>query len=83
MIFFFLVFVMYHWAPKVTATVHTQVIKPMAAKQIYTHNIGPETMDQKYGRIPNFRCRRKPECLEKTSQGGYGIGKPNSHTATG
>ena len=38
-----------------------------------------ETMDQKYERIPIFRCRRKLECPEKTYQGGYGIGKTNSH----
>ena len=37
-------------------------------------------MNQKYERIPIFRCRRKPECPEKAYQGGYGIGKPNSHT---
>ena len=40
-------------------------------------------MDQKYERILIFRCRRKPECPEKTYQGGYGISKPNSHTTTG
>ena len=28
-------------------------------------------------------CRRKPECPEKTYQGGHGIGKPNSRTTTG
>ena len=27
-------------------------------------------------------CRRKPECPEKTYQGGYGIGKPNLRTPT-
>ena len=27
---------------------------------------------QVYRRIPIFMCRRKPECLEKTYQGGYG-----------
>ena len=36
----------------------------------------------RYGRIPIFRCRRKPECPEKTYQGRYGIGKQNSHTTT-
>ena len=36
-----------------------------------------------YGRIPIFMCGRKPECPEKTYQGGYGISKPNSHTTTG
>ena len=36
----------------------------------------------RYGRILIFRGRRKPECLEKTYQGGYGISKPNSHTTT-
>ena len=28
---------------------------------LYTHNERPETIDQKYERIPIFRCRRKPE----------------------
>ena len=51
--------------------------------RLCTRNERPETMDQKYERIPIFRCRRKLECLEKTYQGEYGIGKPNSHTTTG
>ena len=67
----------------VTAAAYTLVIKPMAAKQACTHNVRPETIDQKYGRILIFRCRRKPEYPEKTYHGGYGIGKPKSHTTTG
>ena len=38
------------------------------------------TYYQRYGKILIFRCRRKPECPEKTYQGGYGIDKPNSPT---
>ena len=34
--------------------------------RLCTHNERPETMDQKCERIPIFRCRRKPECPEKT-----------------
>ena len=30
--------------------------------RLCTHNERPETMDQKYERIPIFGCRRKPEC---------------------
>ena len=37
----------------------------------------------RYGGIPLFRCRRKPECPQKICQGGHGIGKANSHTTTG
>ena len=46
----------------------------MAAKTIFgyctisrlcTHNERPETMDQKYERIPIFRCRRKPSARRK------------------
>ena len=45
---------------------------------------GTRNTEQNFmGRSPIFRCRRKPECPEKTYQGGYGIGKPNSHTTTG
>ena len=45
---------------------------------------GTRNTEQNFmGRGPIFRCRRKPECLEKTYQGGYGIGKPNPHTTTG
>ena len=34
-------------------------------------------------RVRFLVCRRKPECPEKTYQGGYGICKPNSCTTTG
>ena len=46
---------------------------------------GTRNTEQNFmGRDPIFRCsRRKPKCPEKTYQGGYGIGKPNSHTTTG
>ena len=41
------------WQPHRT---HTPTHKPEAAKQaLNTHNEKPETMDQKYGRIPIFR----------------------------
>ena len=42
--------------------VTAQVIKPKAAKQACTHNLRPETMDQKYGRprISSCRYRGKP-----------------------
>ena len=49
-----------------TASAHTQVIKPEAAKQACTHNERLETMDQKYERIPilgvggNRSAQRKP-----------------------
>ena len=42
------------------------IVEPRAAKQACTHNERPETMNQKYGRISLFRCRRKREWLEKT-----------------
>ena len=48
------------------------------AKQACTHNVRPEIW-----KIPIFKCMRKPERPEKTYEGGYGIGKPNSHTTTG
>ena len=56
--------------------------------QTHPHNEEPEIQYGTdffffMGRGPIFRCRRKPECPEKTYQGGYGIGKPNSHTTTG
>ena len=55
----------------VTAATHMQAC---------THNERPESRDKKYGRIPIFRCRRKPDCPEKTYQGEYGIGKQSSHS---
>ena len=65
------------------AAMHTKVVKPEAAKQaLYTHIEKPETMDQKYGRIPRFTCRRKPVYPEKNYQGRYGISKANLHTTT-
>ena len=49
-----------------------------------THNEEPEIRNRiLWEGVRFFRCRRKPECPEKTYQGGYGIGKPNSHTTTG
>ena len=65
------------WQPQRT---HRLLLNLRQTSRLCTHNERPETMDQKYERIPIFRCRRKPECPEKTYQGGYGIGKPNSHT---
>ena len=63
------------WVLKASLCDSSSTHIPRAAKQACTHNERPETMDQKYGRIPIFRRRRK---LEKTYQGRYGIGKPNS-----
>ena len=63
------------------------VLKALLCDSRSTHigNTEPQAvkLDQKYERIPILRCRRKPECPEKTYQGGYGIGKPNSHITTG
>ena len=52
--------------------------------QPHPHNEEPEIRNRILWEGVRFLgCRRKPECLEKTYQGGHGIGKPNSRTTTG
>ena len=52
--------------------------------QTHPHNEEPEIRNRILWEGVRFvACRRKPECPEKTYQGGHGIGKPNSRTTTG
>ena len=52
--------------------------------QNHPHNEEPEIRNRILWEGVRFlACRRKPECPEKTYQGGHGIGKPNSRTTTG
>ena len=52
--------------------------------QTHPHNEEPEIRNSILWEGVRFlACRRKPECPEKTYQGGHGIGKPNSRTTTG
>ena len=44
----------------------THDVHPRQPSRIYIHNERPETMDEKYVSNPILRCRRNPECPEKT-----------------
>ena len=49
--------------------------------QTHPHSEEPEIRNRILCKGVQFlACRRKPECLEKTYQGGHGIGKPNLGT---
>ena len=50
---------------------------PIGGRQTHPHKGEPEKQDRIYGKDPIFRME------EETYQGGYGIGKPNSHATIG